>query len=54
MHLTLGHVARATRPVEDFSNSSAFTQATDEKYAALVDRLMAERPEGPLHISVYG
>lgn len=54
MYLTLEHVAQATRPVEDFIYPSSFVRATDEDYAALVDRLMAERPEGMLHIFAYG
>ena len=54
LHLTPGHVARATRPVEDFVYPSSFTRATDEDYAGLVDRLMAERPDGSLHIFAYG
>ncbi|WP_245639328.1 gamma-glutamylcyclotransferase [Rubellimicrobium mesophilum] len=54
LHLTPNHVARATRPVEDFAYPSAFTRATDEDYATLVEQLMAERPEGPLHIFAYG
>jgi cation transport protein ChaC len=54
LHLTLDHVARATRPVEEFSYPSSFARATDEDYAALVEKLMAERPEGALHVFAYG
>ena len=54
MHLTPAHVARATRPAEDIATPSSFTRATDEDYAALVERLMVERPEGPLHVFAYG
>lgn len=54
MHLTPDHVARATRPVAEFPHPSTFTRATDTDYAALVERLMAERPDGPLHIFAYG
>ena len=46
MHLTPDHVARATRPVEDFTYPSSFTRASDQDYAGLVERLMAEKPEG--------
>jgi cation transport protein ChaC len=53
MDLTVDHVARATRPVEAFAHPS-FTRATSQDYAALVDRLLAERPEGPLHVFAYG
>lgn len=54
LHLTPNHVALATRPVEDIAYPSSFTRATDHDYAALVDRLMAERSEGALHIFAYG
>jgi cation transport protein ChaC len=54
LHLTEDHVARVTRPVEDFAYPSTFTRATEADYVALVDRLMAERPEGPLHVFAYG
>lgn len=54
LHLTAEHVARATRPVEDFAIPSSFARATDGDYAALAGRLLAERPEGPLHIFAYG
>ncbi|EYD75780.1 Cation transport protein chaC [Rubellimicrobium mesophilum DSM 19309] len=54
LHLTEDHVARATRPVEEFSYPSSFARASEEDYAALVDRLVAERPEGPLHVFAYG
>lgn len=54
LHLTPDHVARATRPVEDFVYPSSFTRATDQDYATLVDRLMAERSHSPLHIFAYG
>lgn len=52
--LTLDHVARATRPVADFAFPSTFCPATDADYATFVDRLMAEKPEGALHIFAYG
>ena len=54
LHLTEDHVARVTRPVEDFAYPSTYTRATEADYVALVDRLMAERPDGPLHIFAYG
>lgn len=54
LHLTAEHVARATRPVEHFDFPSTFTRAADEDYAAMVTRLLAEKPEGPLHIFAYG
>ena len=54
MHLTSDHVARATRPVADFTYPSSFTRATDADYAGLVDRLLAERPDGSLFIFAYG
>lgn len=54
LHLTSAHVARATRPVEDFAYPSSFAPASDQDYAALMDQLMAERPDGPLHIFAYG
>ena len=47
-------MARATRPVEEFSFPSSFARAKDEDYADLIEKLMAERPEGPLHIFAYG
>lgn len=52
--LTPDHVARATRPVADFAYPSAFCPATDADYAALVERLIAEKREGTLHIFAYG
>ncbi|WP_228461825.1 gamma-glutamylcyclotransferase [Paracoccus liaowanqingii] len=52
--LTLDHVARATRPVADFAFPSSFCPATDADYASFVDSLLAERPEGALHIFAYG
>lgn len=54
LHLTEDHVARATRAVEEFSYPTSFARASDEDYSALVERLMAERPEGPLFIFAYG
>lgn len=54
LHLTPDHVARATRPVADFPHPSTYTRATDEDYAALIEQMMVERPEGPLHIFAYG
>jgi cation transport protein ChaC len=54
LHLTPDHVTRATRPVEDFTYPSSFARATDQDYSVLVDRLMAERPAGPLFIFAYG
>lgn len=54
LHLTPAHVARATRPVEDVAAPSTFTRATDEDYAALVEWLMAERSDGPLHVFACG
>ena len=54
LHLTEEHVARATRTVEDFSYPSTFVRASDADYAAVIDRLMAERPDGPLFIFAYG
>ncbi|MBP7243431.1 gamma-glutamylcyclotransferase [Amaricoccus sp.] len=54
LSLTEDHVARATRPVEDFPSPSGYTPATDDEFAAQVETLMAERPEGPLHVFAYG
>ncbi len=54
LHLTDDHVARATRVVDEFSYPSSFARATDEDYEAHVERLMAERPEGPLFVFAYG
>ena len=54
LHLTPDHVARATRPVKDFPHPSTFTRATDADYSRLVETLLAERSEGPLHIFAYG
>ncbi len=53
-HLTESHVARATRVVEEFSYPSSFVRASDADYAAVVEKLMAEGPEGPLHVFAYG
>lgn len=52
--LTPDHVARATRPVADFVFPSSFCPATDADYASFIDGLLAERPEGALHIFAYG
>lgn len=52
--LTPAHVARATRPVADFTYPSSFTRAEAQDHAALAARLVAARPEGPLHIFAYG
>jgi cation transport protein ChaC len=54
LHLTEDHVARATRHVPEFKHPSTFTRAVEADYAALVDRMMVERPAGPLHIFAYG
>lgn len=54
LHLTPDHVARATRVVPEFPHPSTFTRATEADYEALVDRLVAERPGGPLQIFAYG
>lgn len=54
LHLTPDHVARAFRAVEEIPYPTTYTWGTDEHFEALVDRLMAERPEGPLHVFAYG
>ena len=54
LDLTEEHVARATRHVDDFPHPSTFTRASDADYEAFVDRLMAERPDGALHLFAYG
>lgn len=54
LHLTPEHVARVTRNVPDVPYSSTYTRATDAHYEVEADRLMAERPKGPLHVFAYG
>jgi cation transport protein ChaC len=54
LHLTPDHVARATRPVQEFGFPSSFARAGDEDYAELIETLLAERPDGPLHVFAYG
>lgn len=54
LHLTPEHVARVTRVVEDGPYPTAYVRATDADYARVADRLMAERPEGPLQVFAYG
>jgi cation transport protein ChaC len=52
--LTPDHLARAFRVVPETHTASTFTRADDAHFKALVERLMDERPEGPLRVFAYG
>jgi len=54
LHLTEGHVARATRPIPETFTETTYTRAGDAVFEARAARILASRPEGPLMVFAYG
>jgi glutathione-specific gamma-glutamylcyclotransferase len=54
MDLTPELVARAFRAVAPLPKSDGWTWLTEDRYAQILDGLMAERPEGPVWVFGYG
>ncbi len=52
--LTAAHVARTRREVPDPGLPEGWTPFTDEEYAALARRLVAEAPRQPIGVFAYG